>query len=201
MEVGLNTTRVLPENGRAALPTMLRTAAILLIGSAIITVGAKISVPVWPVPVTLQTMAVAMIAAFAGARLGTAIVVTYLLQGLAGLPVFASGGGAAYIFGPTGGFLLAYLPMAMLIGRAADMGWKARPLLLFLTMVVADALVFSVGFLWLLALAGSAGWIDQSAPLASAWRGAVEPFLLWDALKMALAAALCCFIPMQRRKR
>src|SRR5690606_38179845 len=95
--------------------------AMAFIGSIILTLSAKVTVPVWPVPVTLQTMAVAVIAAALGARLGTAAVVLYIAQGLAGLPVFAgAGAGPAYLMGPTAGFIIAWIPMAAIIGTAAD---------------------------------------------------------------------------------
>lgn len=167
-----------------------RTAAFLIAGSALITLAAKVSVPVWPVPVTLQTLAVAFLSAIAGRKLGVAIVLTYLAQGMAGLPVFASGGGMAYFAGPTAGFLIAYLPMAYIIGWAADRGAARRPVLMLTTMLFADALLMAIGFVWLLSMAGAASWIDSSNPVQSAWQGAVEPFIVWDALKMGLAAAL-----------
>lgn len=167
-----------------------RTVAILIAGSALITLAAKISVPVWPVPVTLQTLAVAFLAAIAGKKLGVGIVLAYLAQGMVGLPVFASGGGLAYFTGPTAGFLFAYLPMAYIVGSAADRGAARRLLLMFPIMLFADSLLMAIGFVWLLCMAGAASWIDISDPVGSAWRGAVEPFLVWDALKMGLAATL-----------
>lgn len=72
-----------------------RTGAVLVAGSALITLAAKISVPVWPVPVTLQTLAVAFLSASVGRKLALGIVLTYLAQGMLGLPVFASGEGVA----------------------------------------------------------------------------------------------------------
>jgi biotin transport system substrate-specific component len=161
---------------------------IVILGSLLLTLSAKINVPVWPVPVTLQTFAVAALAAAFGWRIGVATVALYLMQGAAGLPVFALGGGVAYLLGPTGGFLLAYLPMAYIVGRAADLGASNRPLALFGAMLLADAVLFVFGFLWLLTLAGQAGWIDQASPIASAYERAVQPFIVWDILKMALAA-------------
>lgn len=167
-----------------------RTGAVLVAGSALITLAAKISVPVWPVPVTLQTLAVAFLSASVGRKLALGIVLTYLAQGMLGLPVFASGGGVAYFTGPTAGFLLAYLPMAYIIGWAADHGASKRPLFMLATMLMADAFLMAIGFAWLLSVAGAASWIDSSNPVVSAWRGAVEPFIVWDALKMSLAALL-----------
>jgi biotin transport system substrate-specific component len=179
---------------------IVRTLSIVLAGAAAIAIAAKISVPVWPVPVTLQTLAVAFVAALAGSRLGVAVVLTYLGAGLAGLPVFASGGGPAYLAGPTAGFLIGFLPMAYLIGRVAEVGGRARPVLLIATMLLADAIAMGIGFGWLLAMASSANWVDKAAPLQSAWRAAVEPFILWDALKMALAGLLVWLLDSRFRK-
>jgi len=174
-----------PKGETARLATNI---GIVVLGSLLLTLSAKINVPVWPVPVTLTTFAVATLAAAFGWRIGVATVALYLMQGAAGLPVFATGGGMAYLLGPTGGFLLAYLPMAYIIGRAADLGASNRPLALFGAMLLADAVLFVFGFLWLLTLAGQAGWIDQANPVVSAYERAVQPFIVWDILKMALAA-------------
>jgi biotin transport system substrate-specific component len=78
--------------------------------------------------------------------------------------------------------------MAGIIGLAADRGASARPLTLFGAMLVGEAVLLSLGFAWLLLLSGQAQWIDQTNVVASAWAGAVQPFLVWDVLKMALAA-------------
>jgi biotin transport system substrate-specific component len=160
----------------------------VLLGTVLITLAAKINVPTWPVPVTLQSFAIAALAASFGWRIGTATVMAYLLEGAAGLPVFATGGGIAYLMGPTGGFLLGFVPMAFIIGRAADLGASGRVGLLFLTMLIADAVLFALGFTWLLVLGSGASWIDQANIVGSAFAKAVQPFLAWDALKMLFAA-------------
>lgn len=174
-----------PKSDAAKLATNLAT---VVLGTLVITIAAKINVPVWPVPVTLQSMAIAALAAAFGARIGVATVALYLLEGAMGLPVFATGGGLAYLVGPTGGFLLGFLAMAGIIGLAADRGASAKPLTLFGAMLVGEAVLLSLGFAWLLLLSGQAQWIDQTNVVASAWAGAVQPFLVWDVLKMALAA-------------
>lgn len=168
---------------------LVSAAAVAFLGSVLLTISAKINVPVWPVPVTLQTMAVAALAAALGARMGVATVALYLAQGLAGLPVFAgAGSGLPYLMGPTGGFILSWLPMAWIIGYAADKGLSRRIVPLFGVMVGASIFGFAAGFAWLLALSGQAGWIDQSNVVLSAYKGAVEPFIVWDIVKMAFAA-------------
>ena len=160
----------------------------VLLGTVLITLAAKINVPTWPVPVTLQSFAVAALAAAFGWRIGVATVVAYLLEGAAGLPVFATGGGMAYLVGPTGGFLLGFIPMAYIIGRAADLGASGRVGMLLLAMLIGDAVLFALGFLWLLTLGSAAAWIDQTNIVGSAFAKAVQPFLIWDGLKMLFAA-------------
>jgi biotin transport system substrate-specific component len=161
----------------------------VLLGTLLITLAAKINVPTWPVPVTLQSFAIAALAAAFGWRIGVATVVAYLLEGAAGIPVFAGAtAGLPYILGPTGGFLLGFIPMAYIIGRAADQGASGRVGLLLISMLAADVVLFALGFLWLLALGSGAAWIDQTNIVGSAFAKAVQPFLVWDALKMLFAA-------------
>ncbi len=174
-----------PKGDVAKLASNLAT---VVLGSLLITIAAKINVPVWPVPVTLQSFAVAGLAAAFGWRIGVATVALYLFQGAMGLPVFATGGGLPYLMGPTGGFLLGFLAMAAIIGYAADKGASSKPLALFGAMLVGEAVLLALGFVWLLTLSGQAGWIDQSNVVASAFAKAVQPFIIWDVLKMALAA-------------
>ncbi len=175
-----------PKGDTARLASNLVT---VVLGTVLLTIAAKIQVPTWPVPVTLQSLAVAGLAAAFGARIGVATLALYILEGMAGLPVFAgAGAGAAYILGPTGGFIIGWLAMAYIIGRAADMGASRSFPKLFGAMIVGNAFSFALGFIWLAAMAGSAGWIDQSNILGSAFAKAVQPFIVWDVLKMALAA-------------
>jgi biotin transport system substrate-specific component len=174
-----------PKSDAARLATNIAT---VVLGTLFITICAKINVPVWPVPVTMQGFAIATIAAAFGLRIGVATVALYLLEGAAGLPVFATGGGMAYLMGPTGGFLIGFLFMAAIIGYAADRGASGKPLTLFAAMLVGNAVLLVMGFTWLLTMAGQAQWIDQSNVVASAFAGAIQPFIIWDVLKMALAA-------------
>ena len=187
-----------PKGDVAKLASNLAT---VVLGTLLITICAKINVPVWPVPVTLQGFAVATLAAAFGMRIGVATVALYLLEGAMGLPVFATGGGLAYLVGPTGGFLLGFLVMAAIIGYAADKGASGKPLALFGAMLVGNAALFVLGFAWLLLLSGQAQWLDQTNVVASAFAKAVQPFIVWDILKMALAALTVSGIWGQLRNR
>lgn len=168
----------------------------VVLGTALLTVAAKINVPVWPVHITLQSMVVAALAAAFGARIGVATVALYLVEGLSGLPVFSTGGGFGYVMSPSFGFIVGWLPMAYLVGRAADRGAAQRPLTMFAAMLAADAVSFAFGFAWLLVVAnlitqgGAAlpAWLAGGNLVAAAFDGAVRPFIIWDVLKMAFAA-------------
>ncbi len=182
-----------PRSQTARLATNFLT---IVLGTMVLALSAKISIPVLPVPISLQGLAVAALAAGFGWRIGVATVALYIAEGLAGLPVFATGGGLDYIFRPSFGFILGWLPMAYIIGRAADLGASGKVLALFGAMLLGDAVSFVFGFTWLLVVANIIvqsgatlpGWLDATNLVATAFDGAVKPFILWDVLKMAFAA-------------
>jgi len=166
----------------------INNIALVFLGSILLTISAKINIPFIGVPATFQTLVVIALSAAFGWRMGVATVALYLMQGAMGLPVFANGGGIAYLFGPTGGFLLGFLPAAFIVGKLSDMGYSKKLLPLFLIMLAGDAIIFAVGFAWLVILAASVTWIDQANIIASAFTLAIKPFIIWDILKMAFAA-------------
>jgi biotin transport system substrate-specific component len=178
-----------------AMRTAMQLGTIVL-GTLVLWAAAKISVPVWPVPVTLQSLAVAAIAATFGWRIGVATILLYLAEGLSGLPVFATGGGLDYVLRPSFGFILGWVPMAFIIGYVADRGLSKKPVALFGAMVAGNAVSFAFGFAWMIVVANltlSAGgtlpaWIDATNLVGTAWSKAIEPFVIWDILKMAFAA-------------
>jgi biotin transport system substrate-specific component len=184
---------VSPQSGTARLVTNIVT---VVLGSLLLALSAKISVPVLPVPVTLQTLAVAALAAGFGWRIGVATVALYLAEGLAGLPVFATGGGIDYIFRPSFGFLVGYLPMAFIIGLAADRNGTGNFFAILGAMIVGDAVAFAFGFGWLMVVANMIlmsgavlpAWLSASDLVMTAYNGAVAPFVVWDVLKMFFAA-------------
>lgn len=164
---------------------------LVIAGTAILAIAAKIKVPFYPVPMTLQTLAVLLIAATYGSRLAVATVAAYILEGMLGLPVFTNTppavAGPAYMLGPTAGFIVSWLAVAAIVGYAADRGWDRSILKLGAAMVVAIVVQFALGFAWLAWFAQlSSGGTGVGA--SGAFLGGVAPFLLGDALKIVLAA-------------
>lgn len=181
---------ILPQvSGRRA--ALARDVALALAGSLLLVLAAKIKVPFWPVPMTLQTLAVLGLGAAYGSRLGAATVALYIAYGLAGLPVFTNtppvAAGLFYLAGPTGGFLVGFVLAAGVAGWAAERG--ASVFRLIAGFVVAEALILGLGGLWL-ALGAQMANGATGVGFAKAFAFGVQPFLLGDALKMALAASL-----------
>lgn len=185
-----NSSALAPALMPTTISPALRAVMLVGIGIGILTLSAKVQVPFWPVPMTMTTFAVLLIAAAYGSRLGVATIVAYIGAGLAGLPVFAGPvAGPAYLVGTTAGFIWGYIPAAMIVGLAADRGWDRSIPKLGIAMLAGDAVIFILGFIWL-------AWIAQLSSGATgigamaAWENGVEPFLLGDALKIAIAALL-----------
>lgn len=162
-------------------------ALLIAFGIALITVSAKIQVPFWPVPMTLQTLAIMAVAAAYGSRLAVTTVLGYLAAGLAGAPVFAGPiAGPAYFAGPTAGFLAGFVVIAALVGYAADRGWGRSPAKLFGSMLAADVICFALGFAWLAFFFVSAK--SGSTLGAATAYGIVSQYFLADLVKIAIAA-------------
>jgi biotin transport system substrate-specific component len=159
----------------------LRSAVLMLVGAAVLTLSAKVQVPFYPVPMTLQTLAVLVLGAAYGWRLAGATVALYLLEGAAGLPVFAGPlTGPAYLMGPTGGFLLGFLASAVLTGVMAERGWDRSLGRVVVMMTLGHAVIFAFGI----------GWLSTVMPLAKAWAVGFAPFAAATLLKTALAVAM-----------
>jgi biotin transport system substrate-specific component len=158
-------------------------------GSLLLIISAKVQVPMWPVPMTMQSFVVLFLGAALGPRLGTAAVALYLGQGLAGLPVFAmpGAGGPAYFLGTTGGFLLSFIPAAWVAGSFARRG--ASLVRVASGMALAHALILGLGMLWLAYLAQLASGATGIG-LERAFAVGVQPFVLGSLVKVALATAL-----------
>ncbi len=170
---------------------LLRNLALAVAGSLLMVAAAKIKVPFWPVPMTLQTLAVLALGAAYGPRLGAATIALYVAYCLAGLPVFTNtpplAAGPLYLAGPTGGFILGFVIAAAIAGWAAARG--ASLVRLLGGLLLADLALMVVGCLWLAFGAQMAGGAT-GVGLAKAFAYGVQPFLLGEVLKTALAASL-----------
>lgn len=192
MQTNTSTAALAPSLIASRGTSAIGEAAIVMLASLVLVISAKVFVPFFPVPMTLATLAVMAIAAAFGMRLGLLAVLAYLGEGLAGLPVFTytppAVAGPLYLLGPTGGFLAGYIVLAVIVGAAADRGWDRSPVKLFAAMIVADAVLFAMGFAWFAGFAHlSSGAVGAGAAIA--WAKGVQPFILGDLLKIVLAAA------------
>ena len=161
----------------------LRAALLVVLGVGLITLAAKIRVPMWPVPVTMGTFAVLTVGALYGLRLSVITLLAYLALGAAGVAVFAGDtAGLVYMTGPTGGYLLGYLVAAATVGWLAERGWSRSVPGMIAALLLGNALIYAFGLPWMahlfLAEKGAA-WVMQ-------W--GMTNFLLGDLLKLMLAA-------------
>jgi biotin transport system substrate-specific component len=173
--------------------TLLQSAGLVLFGSLILILSAKAKVPFYPVPMTLQTLAIGLIAAGAGARIAVATVALYLAQGALGLPVFTNTppatAGLAYFAGPTGGYLIGFLVSALIVGTLADHGWTRSPLKLFAALMLGDLSIIALGTAWL-AYGATLASGAQGMGFEKALAAGATPFLLGALVKEAFGTAL-----------
>ena len=195
MENGISRP-IASEIANSAAQRGLRALGVVLAGSALVALCSHISLPLWftPVPLTLQPFAVLVLGLLLGPRLAAGTLAAYLLEGVAGLPVFAPGlafgTGVAHLLGPTGGYLMSYPAAAALVAfsrkRLAD-GFAGT----LLSAAAGNVVILLCGMAWL------AVWTHGS--LQSAFRLAVLPFLPGDALKVIAAAAVANGVKRVRR--
>lgn len=171
-------------------PSLLSRSLMVVGGSLFIALAAQVQVPMYPVPMTLQTLAILIVGLTYGARLGALTLVAYLAEGAMGLPVFAGGANGAAFAGPTAGFLLGFVGMAFLAGLAADRGVKGAVPTALVTIAVS-ALLYVPGAAWAM-LADAVLGFDATKwgadSFAMIWQYYMAPFLLGDAVKSVIAA-------------
>jgi biotin transport system substrate-specific component len=164
----------------------LYDAALVAGGSLAIALCAQVAIG-YPVPITGQTFGVVMVAALLGSRRGALCLLMYLVEGLAGLPVFAQGkAGFAAFLGPTGGYLVGFVFAAWLVGALSERTWDRRPVTTVAAMLLGNLVIYAFGLAWLLCLTRLLGQPLGAGLLAVG----LYPFLVGDLLKIALAAAL-----------
>lgn len=162
---------------------------LVLSGTFLLATSAKINIPLFPVPVTMQTAAVLFIGMSYGWRLGGITILTYFLEGLCGMPVFAeSVAGPAIFFDPTFGYLLGFIPGAIVSGLLIERGWGSSKIMTFVAGCAGVAIIYLCGGIWLARFVGDAQAVSVG----------IKPFLLIDTLKVLLLAVI---IPMFWRKK
>lgn len=158
-----------------------RRVLLVLAGSVLVALAARVTIPLpfTPVPITGQTFAVLLVGALLGSRAGAAAMITYLVEGAMGLPVFAGGrGGADVLVGPTAGYLYGFVAAAFVTGWLCERGWDRRVHTAALAMLVGNAVIYLFGLPWL------AYFIGPDRVLVAG----LLPFIPGDLFKVVLAA-------------
>ena len=160
-----------------------RPLFLILVGSLLLTASAKVQVPFYPVPMTLQTLVVLLIGVVFGWRMGSVTVLAYLAQGALGFPVFAGtpekGLGLLYMAGPTGGYLLGFALAAATTGWLAERGLDRSAIGTAFAMAAGNVVIYVCGLVWLSSFVG----MEKAVALG------MVPFLFGDLMKIALATA------------
>ncbi len=170
MNSSLLSNRLWPATG------FTRNAVLAVAGTLLVAAAAQVNVPMLPVPMTLQTLAVLMIGAAYGARLGAATLALYALEGAIGLPVFA--GFKSGVMLASFGYVLGFIAAAYVVGHLAERGWDRSPARMFAAMLLGAAVLYVPGLVWLSA------WIG----VEKAIQFGLIPFIPGDLVKAAVAA-------------
>ncbi|SHO61171.1 biotin transport system substrate-specific component [Pseudoxanthobacter soli DSM 19599] len=181
----LSSTRSLPAARLQALHPALRLPVLVLVGSLVMVLCARANVPFWPVPMTLHVFGTMLLAGLFGGRTAGLMVLAYLAEGAAGLPVFSysptAGAGLAYLAGPTGGYLVGFAVAAFVAGTWIERRGLGGSWRMLVPMLAGLVLVYLLGGLWLAPFVG----LSKVATVG------ILPFLPGDLVKVALAAAAC----------
>ncbi|WP_095589061.1 biotin transporter BioY [Actibacterium ureilyticum] len=165
----------------------IKQAVLVILGIAVLATAAKLKFPIppSPVPVTMGTFAVLTIGAAYGPRLGLVTILGYMAIGALGFDIFASSSaeknGLTYMMGGTGGYLVGYVLATLALGFAARKGWDRNVAMMGLGLLIGNALIYVPGILWLAHL------YTWEKPILE-W--GLTPFLIGDAMKLALAALI-----------
>tara|TARA_B100001245_G_C22699557_1_gene340936 strand:+ start:65 stop:616 length:552 start_codon:yes stop_codon:yes gene_type:complete len=161
---------------------ILKSILIIFLGSIALTISAKVKIPFYPVPMTMQTFVVLFVGLSFGYRIGLATVGLYILEGIFGLPVFSNspekGIGLAYFTGPTMGYLIGFLFATFLAGY---LNFKTNILLVFVKLIISVTVIYVLGVLW---LGNLIGWDKPVIQYG------VTPFLLAELFKIALLTVI-----------
>jgi biotin transport system substrate-specific component len=159
-----------------------------VLGSVAIGIAAQVQIPFFPVPMTLQTLAVLIVGGAFGARLGAATVLLYIAEGVAGIPLFAGGkAGLIVLAGPTGGYLCGFVLAAALVGWLAERGFDRKASTMLVATFLGAAIVYIPGIAWLASWLMQTKAMDAGTAFQAALAGGLYPFILGDVVKAALA--------------
>jgi biotin transport system substrate-specific component len=172
--------------------SILRAIALALFGSLLVAACAQVSIPMIPVPMTLQTLAVLTVGGAYGARLGAFTLALYALEGVSGLPVFANGQAGVFLPDGTpiasGGYIIGFVIAAGLVGYLCQRGWDRNAFKMFAAMLLGAAIIYVPGLIWLATwFVETKGMAWNDAPMAAVTGGLVN-FIWGDVIKAILAA-------------
>ena len=167
----------------------VRSLVFMALFAAIICVAAPYSIPVGPIPVTLATFAIYLTGTILGAKRGMISVIVYILLGAVGLPVFSNfAGGFQKLLGVTGGYIIGYIPLVLIVGIFADMKTK-KHWTMIIGMILGTVALYAFGTAWFMIMTGT--------DLVSALGSCVIPFLPGDGIKIACVTAIA--LPMKSK--
>lgn len=172
---------MLHARSQSTVTAFLLRLALVIAGSGLMYAGAKFAIHIGIVPITGQTLALPIVVALLGTRLGTGAVAAYIIEGAVGLPVFAGGASTAALAGPTAGYLWAMPIAAAFIGMAFDAGWGRNATRRFFAILAGTAIVIIAGTAWLQIYVGS---------IKAAFAAGFVPFIIGDLAKCAIASAV-----------
>jgi biotin transport system substrate-specific component len=163
----------------------INNVALILSGAVFTAYAAQLVIPMWPVPMTAQTLAVLLVGSVLGATRGAISLIVYFSMGAVGLPVFSAA--TSLSFGPTFGYLVGFIAAAAVVGYLSQRGWHRSVAGVLGSFVIANSVIYLFGLPWLAFALGSFGAANDVASVAAA---GLAPFILGDVIKMAVAAAL-----------
>jgi biotin transport system substrate-specific component len=165
--------------------TALTNVALILSGALFTAYAAQLVIPMWPVPMTAQTLAVLLVGSVLGATRGAISLIVYFSMGAAGMPVFSAA--TSLSFGPTFGYLVGFVAAAAAVGYLSERGWHKSVAGVLGSFAIANSIIYLFGLPWLAFVLGNLGAPNDLAAVTAA---GLAPFIVGDVLKMILAAAL-----------
>lgn len=167
--------------------TLVKDLLLVTAGITVVAALAQVEIPMWPVPITGQTLGVMLVSAALGFRRGIAAMAGYMALGLAGLPIFAGFTGSIATIGkPSFGFIIGFIATAAVVGWLAERRWDRRPLLAVALFGLASLIPFLFGIPYMAAVLAAMGTpIDLATALAYGF----TPFIVGGIVKWAIAAA------------